>query len=42
MVMLHDELVKHDDLIIMTLGTPMGHAGGTNAMKIIHVGNSLK
>jgi len=41
-VMLHDKLVSHDDLIIMTLGTPMGHAGGTNAMKIIHVGNSLQ
>ncbi len=41
-VMLHDKLVEHDDLIIMTLGTPMGHAGGTNAMKIIHVGNSLR
>jgi len=26
----------------MTLGTPMGQAGGTNAMKIIHVGDSLR
>jgi len=41
-VMLHDKLVVHDDLIVMTLGTPMGHAGGTNAMKIIHVGDSLQ
>jgi len=41
-VMLYDELVGHDDLIIMSLGTPMGHAGGTNAMKIIHVGDSLQ
>ncbi len=41
-VMLRDKLVVHDDLIVMTLGTPMGHAGGTNAMKIIHVGNSLQ
>jgi len=41
-VMLYDKLVVHDDLIIMSLGTPMGKAGGTNAMKIIHVGNSLQ
>jgi len=41
-MMLYDELVEHNDLIIMTLGTPMGHAGGTNAMKIIHVGDSLR
>jgi len=40
-VMLHDKLVGPDDLILMTLGTPMGHTGGTNAMKIIHVGDSL-
>ncbi len=41
-VMLYDKLVAHDDMIIMTLGTPMGQAGGTNAMKIIHVGDSLR
>jgi len=37
-VMLYDHLVKDDDLVIMTLGTPMGKAGGTNAMKIVRVG----
>jgi len=41
-VMLRDKLVVHDDLIVMTLGTPMGHAGATNAMKMIHVGDSLQ
>ncbi|MDQ6988004.1 MAG: pyruvate kinase [Mariprofundaceae bacterium] len=41
-VMLYDKLVTHEDMIIMTLGTPMGQAGGTNAMKIIHVGDSLQ
>ncbi len=41
-VMLYDNLITHDDIIVMTLGTPMGAAGGTNAMKIIHVGDSLK
>ena len=41
-MMLSDELVAPEDLIVMTLGTPMGHAGGTNAMKMIYVGESLK
>jgi len=41
-VMLYDQLVDENDLVVMTLGTPMGASGGTNAMKIIHVGNSLK
>ncbi|ATX81636.1 pyruvate kinase [Mariprofundus ferrinatatus] len=37
-MMLHDELVENDDLVIVTLGTPMGKAGGTNTMKIVRVG----
>ncbi|MDQ6996806.1 MAG: pyruvate kinase [Mariprofundus sp.] len=37
-LMLYDKLVSDDDLVIMTLGTPMGKAGGTNAMKIVRVG----
>lgn len=41
-VMLYDELIEHNDLILMTLGTPMGKAGGTNTMKIVHVGDTLK
>jgi len=36
-MMLYDELVKKDDLIIFSLGTPMGKAGGTNTMKIVRV-----
>jgi len=41
-MMLEDHLVDAEDLIVMTLGTPMGHAGGTNAMKMIYVGESLQ
>jgi len=37
-LMLYDNLVTDNDLVIMTLGTPMGKAGGTNAMKIVRVG----
>jgi len=35
-VMLYDKLVAEDDLVVMTFGTPMGEAGSTNTMKIVH------
>ena len=41
-MMLYDELVAHNDLVLMTLGTPMGHAGKTNTLKIVHVGDTVK
>ena len=30
--------VEHGDLIVLTIGEPMGKSGGTNAMKIVRVG----
>jgi pyruvate kinase len=30
--------VKHGDLIVLTIGEPMGKSGGTNTMKIVKVG----
>jgi len=40
--MLQDnKLADPHDLIIMTFGTPMGQSGGTNAMKIIKVGENM-
>lgn len=41
-VMLQDKLVKHDDLVLMTMGTPMGKSGGTNTLKVVPVGETLK
>ncbi|MFQ5581866.1 MAG: pyruvate kinase [Mariprofundaceae bacterium] len=41
-LMLYDELVTHDDLVVISLGTPMGQAGGTNTMKIVQVGDVFK
>ncbi|MDQ6998425.1 MAG: pyruvate kinase [Mariprofundus sp.] len=41
-MMLYDKLVTEEDLVIMTLGTPMGAAGGTNTMKIVRVGEVFK
>jgi len=38
--MVSEDLVNPHDLIIMTFGTPMGEAGGTNAMKIINTKNT--
>jgi pyruvate kinase len=41
-VMLYDKLIEHEDIVLMTLGTPMGKSGGTNTMKVVHVGDTLK
>jgi pyruvate kinase len=40
-LMLKDGLVRPGDLVVMTLGTPMGHAGATNTMKIVKIGETL-
>ena len=35
---LYPELVARGDLIVITIGEPIGKAGGTNSMKIVRVG----
>ena len=35
-------VVKNNDLILMTIGEPVGKAGGTNTMKIVKVGEHIK
>jgi pyruvate kinase len=37
-LMLAKGIVKKGDMIVMTWGEPMGQAGGTNALKIVRVG----
>jgi pyruvate kinase len=42
-----DELLKwgvvcNGDLIVITIGEPLGKAGGTNTMKIVRVGEYRK
>ena len=37
-MLLDKGLVKRGDLIVMTVGEPMGQAGGTNTLKIVRVG----
>ncbi|MGZ9060244.1 MAG: pyruvate kinase alpha/beta domain-containing protein, partial [Burkholderiaceae bacterium] len=40
-LLLDKELVKRGDLIVLTVGEPMGQPGGTNALKIVRVGERL-
>jgi pyruvate kinase len=36
-----NQVVKEGDLIVLTIGEPIGKAGGTNTMKIVKVGEHL-
>lgn len=40
--LLRRELVVDDDLILLTIGEPMGMSGGTNTLKIVKVGEHRK
>jgi pyruvate kinase len=35
------KMVKEGDLLVLTIGEPIGKAGGTNTMKIVKVGEHL-
>jgi pyruvate kinase len=41
-VLVESHAVKAGDLIVLTIGEPIGKAGGTNTMKIVKVGEHLK
>jgi pyruvate kinase len=41
-VLVENEVVKEGDLIVLTIGEPIGKAGGTNTMKIVRVGEHRK
>ena len=41
-VLVDNGVVKEGDLIVLTIGEPIGKAGGTNTMKIIKVGEHRK
>jgi pyruvate kinase len=40
-VLAQHKVVKEGDLIVLTIGEPIGKAGGTNTMKIVRVGEHL-
>jgi len=37
-VLVRNGVVQKGDLIVVTIGEPIGKAGGTNTMKIVRVG----
>ncbi len=41
-VLVQHGVVKEGDLIVLTIGEPIGKAGGTNTMKIVRVGAHLR
>jgi len=41
-VLVENQAVKAGDLIVLTIGEPIGKSGGTNTMKIVKVGEQLK
>jgi len=40
-ILLEQGAVKRGDLIVLTVGEPMGQAGGTNTLKIVRVGDQV-
>jgi pyruvate kinase len=41
-VLVQHKVVKEGDIIVITIGEPIGKAGGTNTMKIVRVGQHLR
>ena len=41
-VLVENNVVKQGDLIVLTIGEPIGKSGGTNTMKIVKVGENRK
>src|SRR5690349_18114797 len=41
-VLVQSGVVKEGDIIVLTIGEPIGKSGGTNTMKIVKVGEHLK
>ena len=41
-VLVENQVVKEGDIIVLTIGEPIGKSGGTNTMKIVKVGERLK
>ena len=41
-VLFENRVVKDGDLIVLTIGEPIGKAGGTNTMKIVKAGESRR
>jgi pyruvate kinase len=40
LTLLRHNLVSKGDIIVITVGEPLGQSGGTNSLKIVRVGES--
>ena len=41
-VLLANKVVEHGDLVVLTMGEPIGQSGGTNTMKILRIGENRR
>jgi pyruvate kinase len=41
-VLLANKVVEIGDLVVLTMGEPIGQSGGTNTMKILKVGENRR
>ena len=41
-MLVENGVVQEGDLIVLTIGEPIGKPGGTNTMKIVRVGDRAK
>jgi pyruvate kinase len=41
-VLLNNKVVENGDLVVLTVGEPIGQSGGTNTMKIVRIGEHRK
>ena len=41
-VLLVNKVVEHGDLVVLTMGEPIGQSGGTNTMKILRIGENRR
>ena len=37
-ILLQNNVVEPGDLVVLTMGEPIGQSGGTNTMKIVRIG----
>ncbi|MFY8064718.1 MAG: pyruvate kinase alpha/beta domain-containing protein, partial [Usitatibacteraceae bacterium] len=40
--LLKNKVVERGDLVVLTMGEPIGQSGGTNTMKILRIGEHRK
>ena len=41
-VLLNNKVVEMGDIVVLTMGEPIGQSGGTNTLKIVRIGENRK